>query len=252
MADGTRLDQILGNLLTNASKYTGRGGRIELSGAKEAREVVIRCKDSGQGVPREYQQKIFEAFARGPKSELGYGEASIGLGLALVKQLTELHGGTIAVESAGTGLGSEFTVRLPYVAPVGQAAAEEPQLARAVRRARSVVIVEDNPSVGAALKAALEQAGHSVHLFTDGASALAATSSLTPDVFLIDIGLPGMDGYELAAALKRQSSTKDALRLAVSGFKQRKHALSGTFDQYFKKPVDVPALLALLDEPTTN
>jgi PAS domain S-box-containing protein len=252
MADGARLDQILGNLLTNASKYTGRGGRIELSGAKEAREVVIRCKDSGQGVPREYQQKIFEAFARGPKSELGYGEASIGLGLALVKQLAELHGGTVGVGSAGTGLGSEFTVRLPYVAPVGQAAAEEPQLARAVRRARSVVIVEDNPSVGMALKAALEQAGHSVYLFTDGPSTLVAVSSLKPDAFLIDIGLPGMDGYELAAALKHERHAKDALRFAVSGFTQRKHALSSAFDHYFSKPVDLPALLALLDKPPTN
>jgi PAS domain S-box-containing protein len=252
VADDMRLTQIVGNLLTNASKYTVPGGRIELSGAREGRDLVIRCKDNGQGVPREYQQTIFEPFARGPKTELGYGEASVGLGLALVKQLTELHGGTIAVESAGTGLGSEFTVRLPFVGTLHQTAAGEAQLARAARRARSVVIVEDNPSVGAALKAALEQAGHSVHLFTDGASALAATSSLTPDVFLIDIRLPGMDGYDVAAALKRQSRTKDALRLAVSGFKQRKHALSGTFDRYFKKPVDVPALLALLDELTTN
>jgi two-component system CheB/CheR fusion protein len=135
---------------------------------------------------------------------------------------------------------------------VGQAAAEEPQLARAVRRARSVVIVEDNPSVGMALKAALEQAGHSVYLFTDGPSTLAAVSSLKPDAFLIDIGLSGMDGYELAAALKHERHAKDALRFAVSGFTQRKHALSSAFDHYFSKPVDLPALLALLDKPRTN
>jgi PAS domain S-box-containing protein len=117
MADGTRLDQIVGNLLSNASKYTPEGGRIELSGAKEASEVVVRCKDNGQGILPEYRQQIFKAFAPGRKTEYGHGEASLGLGLALVRQLTELHGGTISVESRGAGLGSEFTVRLPLVAP---------------------------------------------------------------------------------------------------------------------------------------
>jgi two-component system CheB/CheR fusion protein len=247
MADVARLDQILGNLLTNATKYTGVGGSIELSGAREERDVVIRCKDNGQGVPREYQQKIFEPFARGPKTALGYGEASVGLGLALVKQLTELHGGTVGVESAGTGLGSEFIVRLPFVAAADQAMPERPTVAGAPRRPRSVVIVEDNPSVGATLKAALEQAGHSVSLFVDGSSTLAGLSDLKPDALVIDVGLPGMDGYELAARLKQQKSTKDALRIAVSGFKRRKHALAAAFDHYFNKPVDVPELLALLD-----
>ena len=247
MADVARLDQILGNLLTNATKYTGLGGSIELSGAREERDVVIRCKDNGQGVPREYQQKIFEPFARGPKTSLGYGEASVGLGLALVKQLAELHGGTVGVESAGTGLGSEFSVRLPFMAPADLATPEKPAVARAARRARSVVIVEDNPSVGATLKAALEQAGHSVHLFEDGSSMLAGLSDLKPDALVIDVGLPGMDGYELAAKLKQQTNTRDALRIAVSGFKRRKHASAAAFDHYFNKPVDVPELLTLLD-----
>src|SRR6185369_1848045 len=247
MADGARLDQIVGNLLTNASKYTPPGGRIELSGAKEGTDVVIRCKDNGQGVPPEYQQKIFEPFARGPKTELGYGEASVGLGLALVKQLTQLHGGAISIDSAGAGLGSQFVVRLPFVAAVDQQApAAAP--ARAPRRPRSVVVVEDNPSVGATLKAALEQAGHSVRLYGDGPSALAGVCDAAPDVMVIDVGLPGMDGYELAAKLKQQKNTRDALRIAVSGFKRRKHA-SADFDRYFNKPVDVAALLALLDEP---
>jgi two-component system CheB/CheR fusion protein len=252
MADGPRLDQIIGNLLTNASKYTGRGGSIELSAAREGRDVVVRCKDNGQGVPGEYQKKIFEPFASGPKTTLGYGEASVGLGLALVKQLAELHGGTISVDSAGVGLGSEFTVRLPFVAPADQPVGDEPVPARVARLARSVVIVEDNPSVGATLKAALEQAGHSVHLFEDGPTALAVVSDLKPDALVIDIGLPGMDGYELAAKLKQQKITKDTLLIAVSGFKQRKQVLADVFDRYFNKPIDVPELLALLDEPTTT
>jgi len=253
VADGTRLDQIVGNLLTNASKYTGQGGRIELSGARDGPDVVIRCKDNGQGILPGNQHAIFEPFVRGRKTNLGYGEASIGLGLALVKQLTELHGGTISVDSAGAGLGSEFTVRLPFVVPSSsQAAVAAVKPTHATRRARSVVIVEDNPSVGAALKAALEQAGHLVHLFVDAPSALAGVSGLKPEAFIIDVGLPGMDGYELASALSQQSDTKHALCIAVSGFKQRKHGWSEAFHHYFNKPVDVSALLALLDEPSTN
>jgi PAS domain S-box-containing protein len=243
MADGTRLDQILGNLLRNASKYTQPGGHIELSGDRADDFVVIRCKDNGQGIPVEYQKKIFEPFSRGLKTELGYGEASVGLGLALVKQLTELHGGTISVESRGAGLGSEFTVRLPLVTP---SPVDVPTPAAALPRTRSIVVVEDNPSVCEALEAALELAGHSVHVFADGPSTLAAVATLKPDVLLIDIGLPGMDGYELAAALEQLPNTKDALRIAMSGFKRRDQEAGDAFRYYFSKPIDVPALLALL------
>ena len=242
-ADSVRLDQIVGNLLTNASKYTKPGGRIELSGDKVGGFVVIHCKDNGQGIPVEYRKKIFEPFERGLKTELGYGEASVGLGLALVKQLTELHGGSVSVDSGGVGLGSDFTVQLPLVPPV-----EAPLPARTSTRTRSIVIVEDNPSVGATLQAALEQAGHSVHLFADGPSALAGLSSeVKPDVILVDIGLPGMDGYQLAAVLKQHVNTKDAHCIAVSGFRQRDDD-RGAFAHYLRKPVDVPALLTVLDQ----
>src|SRR5262249_35936105 len=138
MADGTRLYQIIGNLLSNASKYTPPGGRLELSGAREESEVIIRCKDNGQGILPENQRKIFEPLGRGRQVDFGYGEPSLGLGLALVKQLVELHGGMISVESGGAKLGSEFTVRLPLVAPPPvQAVADEPKPARASWRARS-------------------------------------------------------------------------------------------------------------------
>jgi PAS domain S-box-containing protein len=248
-ADSTRLDQIVGNLLTNASKYTEPGGRIELSGSRDGAVVTIRCKDNGQGILPEHQREIFKPFAHVSRTELGYGEASLGLGLALVKQLTELHGGTVSVESAGAGLGSEFTVHLPFVAPPLEGIAAEPLKApRGVRRPRTIAIVEDNPSVAVTLKAALEQAGHTVRVFGDGPSALAGTSDLRPDAFVIDVGLPGMDGYELAARLKQRDSTSHALRLAVSGFKPRQGVEDGeNFDRYFNKPVDVPALLEILD-----
>jgi CheY-like chemotaxis protein len=250
-ADSARVDQIIGNLLTNASKYTSPGGRIELSGAHEGSEVVIRCKDDGQGILPEDQRKIFEPFTRGRKTDLGFGEASVGLGLALVKQLTELHGGTISVASGGAGLGSEFTVCLPIAAQASpQPVAEQPKLVGATQSPRSVVIVEDNPSVAAALQAALEQAGHTVHAFGDGPSALAGVSELKPDAFVIDIGLPGMDGYEVAAKLKRMEHTKHALCIAVSGLKPRDRTGQDRddFDRYFNKPVDVQELLALFNE----
>jgi PAS domain S-box-containing protein len=248
MADSTRLDQIVGNLLTNASKYTAPGGRIELSGATDGSHVVIRCKDNGQGIPLEDHQRIFQPFVRGQGTEFGYRESNVGLGLALVKQLTELHGGTISVDSAGTGLGSEFIVRLPLVLP-DRALANEPAGARPSLPQRSIVIVEDNRSVATALRRALEQEGFTVHLFVDGPSTLAAVSELTPHAFLIDIGLPGMDGYELAAKLQQQRATKHVLRIAVSGLKPREGAEADAFDHYFTKPVDVTTLLAVLDPP---
>jgi PAS domain S-box-containing protein len=250
MADPARLDQIVSNLLSNASKYSGSGGRIELSGAREGSEVVIRCKDNGQGILPDYQQKIFEPFVRGPSTASSYGEASLGLGLALVKHLTELHGGTISVESGGAGLGSEFTVRFPLISPSGRAVVDEPKPAASPHRLQSIVIVEDNPSVGVALKVALEQAGHSVHLFADAPSTLAGVLSLKPDAFLIDISLPGLDGYELATKLKQQSHTKNAVRIAVSGLRRRQSAEDApdAFDYYFTKPVDIPELLALLNQ----
>ena len=159
-----------------------------------------------------------------------------------------LGGGVGIVMGGGVGLGSEFMVRLPLVAPRPvQAVAEEPTAAGTSSRARSIVIVEDNPNVATALQVALEQAGHSVQLSADGPSTLAAAPTLKPDALLIDIGLPGMDGYELAAQLKEERTTKNARRIAVSGFKRRELA-EDVFDEYLTKPVDVAALLDLLEQ----
>jgi two-component system CheB/CheR fusion protein len=214
--------------------------------------VVIRCRDNGQGILREDAAKIFEPFTRGRKTDYGFGEASVGLGLALVKHLTELHGGTISVQSGGVDLGSEFTVRLPiFAASSPQNVAEPPKLADGAHQPRSIVLVEDNPSVAAALQAALEQEGHLVHAFVDGPSAIAGLSDLKPDAVVVDIGLPGMNGYELAATLRKLENTKDALYIAVSGFKMRDGAErdGDGFDHYFTKPVDIAALLAILGQP---
>jgi len=254
MADRIRLAQVVANLLSNASKYTGPGGRIELSGAAEDSVIVLRCKDNGQGVPPDAADKIFEPFTRGENTRDSYGEASLGIGLALVKQLVELHGGTISVESGGAGMGSEFILRLPLSTPQSRPTASEPTSIPAIQRAWSIVIVEDNPVVATSMKIALEQAGHRVHIFSDGPRALAGIDGLKPDAVVLDIGLPGMDGYELAAKLKRKRKMRSALFIAISGFEQNHRAekKADNFDHYFIKPVEVNTLLTLFSHHSAN
>ena len=247
MADGVRLEQIVTNLLGNASKYTDHGGRIELSGAQENSDVVIRCKDNGRGIPLGMQRMIFEPFTRvqlaGRSDEPG-----VGIGLALVKRLVELHGGTVSVESGGSGTGSEFSVRLPLMEP--PPVPPRASVAAPAKRIRlRIAIVEDNPDVAQTLAIALEQAGHRVSVFGDGPTALAGLARLNPGAILVDVGLPGMDGYELAAKLRRKRNLKQTLFVGLSGFKRRALApdAKDDFDQYFVKPVDLDKLLSLLD-----
>jgi CheY-like chemotaxis protein/two-component sensor histidine kinase len=246
-ADEARLEQIAINLLNNASKYTAQGGRIEFSGAREGSEVVLRCKDNGRGIPLEMQQKIFEPFTRVEPISDSCGEASLGIGLALVKRLVELHGGTISVESGGPGTGSEFLVRLPQE-PADQPAAPEMKPVPTLQRSRSVVLVEDNFDVAGTMVLALEQAGYRVVLFRDASSALAGLSDLKPHAILLDIGLPGMDGYELAAKLREKRNLRHALFVAISGLKRHQPVqATEDFDHYFTKPVNLSSLLDVLD-----
>jgi PAS domain S-box-containing protein len=248
MADEARLEQIVINLLSNASKYTEPGGTIELSGAREGSEVVLRCKDNGRGIPPEMLQKIFEPFTRVEPLADSRGEASLGIGLTLVKRLVELHQGRISVESGGFGRGSQFSVRLPVEpAPSFQSSAPEPKPALIVRGAPSIVFVEDNSDVVRPMVIALEQAGYRVTLFADAFSALAGLSDLKPHAVLLDIGLPGMDGYELSAKLRKMPNLQHALFVAISGFKRRKMAeRADDFDHYFTKPVNLSSLFSVL------
>jgi len=244
MADKVRLEQIATNLLSNASKYTLQGGAIELSGGREGSEIVFRCKDNGRGILQEMQQKIFEPFTSLLTDS--YGEASLGIGLSLVRHLTELHGGTVSVKSDGAEMGSEFMIRLPLIAPSDRVFAMERKSAES-RDSFSIVMVEDNPVVARLMQMALEQAGHEVQRFADSTSTLAGISALKPDAVLLDIALPGMNGYELAAKLKKHRNTRTSLFIAISGFKQQERA-NDPFDLYLTKPVQMPALLALLAE----
>jgi len=249
LADRVRLEQVVANLLDNASKFTEQGGRIELSGALEGAEIVIRCKDNGRGIPPEMQTSIFEAFMRGEREGMS-SEAGLGIGLSLVRRLVELHDGTISVESGGLGAGSEFTVRLPWLkVPAAPRPASPIEAAPRPRRPLTIAIVEDNPDVARTRAMGLEQAGHKVALFTDAASALARIPRLKPDVMLIDIGLPDVDGYELAAKLRGKPELRRALFVAISGFKRRPQSWksSDAFDHYLVKPVPPSELLAVLE-----
>jgi PAS domain S-box-containing protein len=245
-ADEARLEQIAINLLNNASKYTPQGGRIEFSGVREGSEVVLRCKDNGLGIPLEMQRKIFEPFIRiGPISE-SRGEASLGIGLALVRMLVELHGGTVSVESGGPGAGSEFLVRLPLEPALSdQPSPPQTNPTATLGPSLSIIVVEDNSDVAGTIVVALEQVGYRVTLFADAFSALAGISELMPNAILLDVGLPGIDGYELAAKLRKKWNCRHALFIGISGFKRRKTA--DDFDHYFTKPVNLSALLDLLD-----
>lgn len=245
MADEARLEQIGINLLSNASKYTAQGGTIEFWGSREGSEVVLGCKDNGRGIPLEMQQKIFEPFTRVEPFSDSRGEASLGIGLALVKRLVELHGGRIFVESGGPGTGSEFLVRLPLEPALSEEpSASETEPAPALGHSRSIVVVEDNSDVAETIVLALEQAGYRVTLFADAFSALAGLSDLRPHAILLDIGLPGMDGYELAAKLRKERNLRHVPFVAISGFERRQTA--DDFDHYFTKPVKLSSLLNLL------
>ncbi|MCC6392775.1 MAG: response regulator [Bryobacterales bacterium] len=246
MADRVRMKQIAANLLDNASKYTDLGGTIELSGELEDSEVVIRCKDTGRGIPLEMQHRIFEPLIRLQTADQSVA-SGLGLGLTLVKRLAELHGGSVSVTSKGPGTGSEFVVRLPFLEPeppLGEATTAPPPPHRALR----LVLVEDNADVSRTMTAALEQAGHQVSRFADGPSALSGIEHLRPDAVLLDIGLPGMNGYEALARMRKLSHLRNTLFIAISGFQQSAatRKLRAGFDHYLVKPVDTAAILKLI------
>jgi hypothetical protein len=198
MVDGdpVRLEQIAMNLLTNAAKYTSPGGRIEIRLERDGDQAVLSVRDNGMGVTPELLPRIFDLFAQGERS-LDRSEGGLGVGLSVVKRLVGMHGGAITACSSGVGTGSEFIVRLPALAAVPEQR-RLPSVVPGKRAHARVLIVEDNPDASDALHMLLELLGHKVRVVRDGPSALEAVRANIPDVALVDIGLPGMDGYEVA------------------------------------------------------
>ena len=247
-ADPTRIEQIIGNLVGNALKFTPDGGTITVSVAREGNEAVLRVADTGIGMEPELAARVFEAFVQGERP-LDRSQGGLGIGLTLVRRLAELHGGSAAAESKGEGSGSTFTVRMPAVEP--PAAARARALAPSAVPARDVLVVEDNEDARETLKRMLELAGHHVRVAVDGTAALAAVRSAVPDVALIDIGLPQMDGYEVARRI-RATHEKRPLLVAVTGYglpEDRNRSREAGFDLHLVKPVDTATLAEVLSRP---
>jgi CheY-like chemotaxis protein len=245
-----RTDQIITNVLTNAIKYTPEGGHVAVTLEREGDEAVVHVTDDGVGIAPDRIGTIFELFAQA-ENAIGRAQGGMGIGLALVRNLLHLHGGSITATSDGIGKGSQFAVRFPIAAPREDAL--EPER-RTVQRAssdghpRRIVIVEDNADVRELLRLKLHRLGHSVDAVADGVAGVTAIVESKPDLALVDIGLPGLDGYEVATQV-RQSLGPGVVLVAVSGFGQpedKRKALEAGFDEHITKPADVTDIENLL------
>jgi PAS domain S-box-containing protein len=246
MADATRIEQIVGNLLGNAAKFTPRGGRVELVLEKQGSSALLRVRDNGVGIDPHMVDRLFHPFTQAAQT-LDRSRGGLGLGLALVKGLVELHGGSVAVVSEGPGRGAEFTVRLPIGAEASEAPCEP---ARPSIQRRRVLVIEDNIDAADTLKVALELAGHDVHVAYDGPSGLAQARDSRPEVVLCDIGLPGMSGYEVARAFSADEKLRDAVLIALTGYglpEDKERALSSGFARHLTKPLTLESLEQVLE-----
>ncbi len=246
--DDTRLAQVVGNLLGNAAKFTPSGGRVTLSIRARGPRAVLRVRDTGAGVDPALLERIFDPFTQAHQT-LARSEGGLGLGLALVKGLVALHGGEVTAASDGAGRGAEFVVGLPLAGPAPRPDRTEqdpPRSAPASRR--RVLVVDDNRDAAETLAMLVEMLGHDAELAYDGAAALARARERLPDVVLCDIGLPGMNGYEVARRLRAEGGPRLTL-VAVSGYAQPEdvaRALESGFDGHVAKPADPDALARLL------
>jgi signal transduction histidine kinase len=242
--DRTRLAQVVGNMLHNARKFTDAGGRVEVGLRAEAGAAVVTVRDTGIGMDAETLRHVFEPFAQADRS-LDRSRGGLGLGLALVKGLVELHGGEVRAASDGLGTGSGFTVRLPLDGEAAPAGPHAPPTGLPTRGCR-VLVIEDNTDAAASLEILLELMGHAVEIARTGPDGLAAARAFRPDLVLCDIGLPGgMDGFAVAKALRGEPAVVGAYIVALTGYGQpedRAKALDAGFDVHLTKPVDGTAL----------
>ena len=250
-ADFARLSQVVANLLNNASKYTGEGGRIEVTAAAEEGEATIEVRDNGSGIDPQLLPKVFDLFVQGERA-LDRGQGGLGIGLTLVKRLVELHQGRVEVQSEGPGKGSTFRVCLPCISAV------EPQLPKSIPVAtrgtevygRRVLVVDDNVDAAESTAAFLRLEGHEVKAVHDGLQALASLKVFDPHVVVLDIGLPGLDGYAVARQLRERGDTSHVLLIALTGYGQkedRQRAADSGFDYHFVKPADPREIQAAIE-----
>ena len=246
--DRHRLIQVFANLLTNAAKYTEPGGRVEVRLVRAGAQAVVTVRDSGNGIPAELLPRIFERFAQGPRS-VDRGAGGLGLGLAIVKSLVELHGGTVEAASPGPGRGSTFTVRLPIAPPARAGTGSEAAAPAEVRR-RRILVVDDNLEAARALAGVLEVAGHEVTVAGDGRRALEVAATFRPEVAFLDLGMPVMDGFELARRLGEEAPEPPAM-IALTGYGQeadRARTTAAGFAAHLTKPARLADLEQALAE----
>jgi CheY-like chemotaxis protein len=248
-ADPTRIDQVLANLLGNAAKFTPSGGRIRVRIAEQSGEAVLTVEDSGPGVRPDLLPHIFELFSRDPSAGDSGG---LGIGLALVRRLIELHGGSVEAENLLPAGGARFTLRLPAIPepePGPHHDARPLPTPRPARQAR-VLIVEDNDDSRVTLQRILQTEGHLVSAARDASAGLEAAAAGSPNIAVVDIGLPGMDGYQFARAMRERLGSGVRL-IALTGYgteADRQRSTEAGFDAHLTKPVDIDRLLTLITE----
>ena len=248
-ADPTRLAQVVGNLLNNACKFTDKGGRIWLTVEQEGEQAVIRVRDSGIGITAEQRPRIFDLFVQVDTS-LERSVSGLGIGLSLVKNLVEMHGGTVEVHSAGVGQGSEFVVRLPIMVETPKPMPPEPTASRPKPTpGRRILVVDDNRDSAMSLAMLLKLTGHETQTAFDGLEAVETAATFKPDLILMDIGLPNLNGYEACRRIREQAWGKNMLLVALTGWGQeddRQKSKEVGFNTHMVKPVELPALMILL------
>jgi CheY-like chemotaxis protein len=248
IADPVRLAQIVANLLNNAAKYTEDGGRVSLSGRREGNHAVISVRDTGVGIPVEVLPRVFDLFAQADRT-YHRAQGGLGIGLTLVRTLVELHGGTVSAKSEGAGRGSEFVVRLPLGVELGSRRDGSHDETQSVFSSHRFLVVDDSRDAADSLALLLENLGADVHKVTDGPAALDELDTYRPSVVLLDIGMPGMDGLEVARRARQRSDGRDLTVIALSGWGQdedRRRSREAGVDYHMVKPVDLDELGRLL------
>jgi PAS domain S-box-containing protein len=256
-ADPARLEQVVGNILTNAAKYTDRGGRIWLSAALDDHHAVVKIKDTGAGIAPELLPDIFDLFKQAERT-LDRSEGGLGVGLTLVKSLVELHSGAVTAHSDGLGHGCEFTVELPVIKGPSSNDQASHEAAETTTASLRVLVVDDNMDTADTLTLLLQLDEYEVATANDGIKALKLASTFHPDVILLDLGLPGVDGYEVAKQVRQQPGLEKVVLVAMTGYGQesdRERTHQAGFDFHLVKPTDptkVQQLLAMLANQRSN
>jgi CheY-like chemotaxis protein len=251
--DFSRLSQIFSNVLHNAAKYTTDAGSIELVVLVDRGSVSIRVRDNGIGIEPQFLPHVFEVFTQGYRG-LDRSQGGLGVGLAVVRRLIELHQGEVNIMSDGPGLGTEVSIRLPCISEVVQHPGVEAPRPRA-RGGKRILIVDDNADAAESIAVLMEIDGHEVKTVTDAMQALACLETFAPQIAIIDIGLPGMNGYELAAGIRANRSMPKPMLIALTGYGQAEdfdRSRDAGFDHHFVKPAEIQAIQAAIDDQSDD